>query len=127
MLNPSTADGEQDDPTIRKLNRFTRDWGYSSYAVVNCYAFRSTDPEQLDSAADPVGPDNDFYLDIMARRPLIVVAWGKHARPARVKAVHSVLTRYGNSLYCLDTNLNGSPKHPLYVPYDTVLKPWRYT
>lgn len=124
MLNPSTADDVADDATIRKLNRFTRDWGYASYSVVNCYAFRSTDPAALASAADPVGPDNDFYLDLMARKRFIVAAWGNDARPQRVQQVVSALTRYGNSLYCFGTNMNGSPKHPLYVPYDTVLKLW---
>jgi len=124
MLNPSTADDVADDPTIRKLNRFTRDWGYASYSVVNCYAFRSTDPAALASAADPVGPDNDFYLDLMARKRFIVAAWGNDARPQRVQQVVSALTRYGNNLYCFGTNTNGSPKHPLYLPYDTVLKLW---
>lgn len=124
MLNPSTADDVADDATIRKLNRFTRDWGYAAYQVVNCYAFRATDPSDLDSAADPVGPDNDFYLDLMARKRLIVAAWGNEAKPERVRQVVSSLMRFGNNLYCFGTNKNGSPKHPLYVPYETNLKLW---
>ena len=39
MLNPSTADAEVDDPTIRRCRRFASDNGYTGIIVVNLYAF----------------------------------------------------------------------------------------
>lgn len=127
LLNPSTADHTKDDATSRKLNRFVRDWGYSAYDLTNVGAGRATDPKDWRAMQDPVGPDNDFYLELAAFKPLIVVGWGNEAPPDLVRRAVAVLTRNGQRLYCLGTNANGSPKHPLYVPYDTPLKEWIYT
>src|SRR5262245_19133112 len=62
MLNPSTADAEQDDPTIRRCVGFARSWGAGGIIVVNLFAFRASDPKALLRAADPVGPDNDGHI-----------------------------------------------------------------
>jgi hypothetical protein len=47
MLNPSTADADVDDPTIRRVINFAKSWNYGGVYVVNLYAFRSTDPKGL--------------------------------------------------------------------------------
>lgn len=47
MLNPSTADGREDDPTIRRCIGFSKLWGYGSLVVLNLYSYRATDPAQL--------------------------------------------------------------------------------
>ena len=62
MLNPSTADAERDDATIRKCVGFARSWGCAGLQVVNLFAFRATDPTDLRMADDPVGPENDVWL-----------------------------------------------------------------
>src|SRR5688572_12745487 len=59
MLNPSTADHVVDDRTIKRCMDFARSWGHSGLEVVNLYAFRATDPDELGKQADPVGPLND--------------------------------------------------------------------
>lgn len=127
LANPSTADATGDDPTTLKLRRFTRDWGYSAFDLFNVAALRATDPAELTRHPDPVGPDNDFYLSLCAEYPLIVVGWGNLGAPEHVRRAVSILTRNGAQLYCLGVNANGSPKHPLYVPYSAKLVPWRYT
>src|ERR1700733_11688299 len=38
MLNPSTADAEKDDATIRRCVGFAKSWNYERLAVVNLYA-----------------------------------------------------------------------------------------
>jgi hypothetical protein len=45
LANPSTADGEVDDATVRKCWGYTRRWGYESMVFVNTNPFRSTDPK----------------------------------------------------------------------------------
>src|SRR5262245_34051042 len=58
MLNPSTADAERDDPTIRKCVGFCRRWGVGELHVVNLFAFRAVSPFDMKKADDPVGPRN---------------------------------------------------------------------
>jgi hypothetical protein len=117
MLNPSTADADKDDSTVRKLRGHAGDWGYPGFVVANCYAWRATDPKALREVPDPVGPDNDAYLMAVATLPLVVVAWGKNALPERARHVEGILRSSGRPLWCLGVNLDGSPKHPLYVPF----------
>lgn len=55
MLNPSTADAVQDDPTIRRCIAFARALGGTGLAVANLYAFRATSPADLWAAAELSG------------------------------------------------------------------------
>src|SRR5215510_5582686 len=63
MLNPSTADAEIDDATIRSCIRLAKGAGYGSFEVVNLYALRATDPAELQRADDPVGPKNNDIIE----------------------------------------------------------------
>ncbi|MCA8947451.1 MAG: DUF1643 domain-containing protein [Planctomycetes bacterium] len=120
MLNPSTADAELDDPTIRRCKGFAAAAGAKTLLVGNLYGLRSTDPDQLWASPDPVGPDNDLWLtDLASRSDLIVAAWGQNAKSSRVDAVASLIKK---PMMCLGTTKSGSPKHPLYVKKDTVLQ-----
>jgi hypothetical protein len=77
MLNPSTADATEDDPTIRRCVGFARRERCGVLEVVNLFAFRATNPQALRSAPDPVGPANDRFIEkAVERADLIVVAWG---------------------------------------------------
>lgn len=126
MLNPSTADATEDDPTIRRCRGFARAWGCAGLTVANLYALRSTDPAALRRHADPVGPDNDMYLSRLGREyGDVVCAWGKHASPERVAAVVALLNAAGARLWCLGANKDGSPKHPLYIRADQQLARWQ--
>lgn len=117
LLNPSTADARQDDPTIRRCRSFARVWGCAGIRVLNLYALRSTDPRALWKHADPIGPHNDSWLAQTARTANeIVCAWGVNAPVARVEVVVGMLVAHGARLKCLGTTKGGAPRHPLYVP-----------
>lgn len=130
MLNPSTADAKEDDPTIRRCVRFARDWGCSGIVVANLYAFRAKNPADLRKAEDPVGPDNAEALVALALEcSPVVCAWGTNV--ARMKdrrdlAVYDLLADYASpfSVMCLGKTKAGHPRHPLYLPASTPLVPY---
>jgi hypothetical protein len=116
-LNPSTADAENDDPTIRRCIRFARDWGYSGLLMLNTFAFRATDPDVMRVAPYPVGPLNDDCLrERTAKADLIIAAWGVLCPLQREQAVCNLI---GKPIHCLGKSKEGRPKHPLYIRADT--------
>ncbi len=126
MLNPSTATGETDDPTIRACMEFCSEWQCTSLTVVNLFAYRSTDPDALDEVKDPIGPDNLKHLQQQfekCRLGVIVAAWGAHPAAALAADLQQAIRHAG--VQCLGMNKNGSPKHPLYVARKQPLVPWQ--
>ncbi len=121
MLNPSTADAELDDPTIRRCRRFAADNGYTGIVVVNLYAFRATKPKDLFLATDPIGLYNNRYIDEAARAGDVCCAWGANADLARAEDVINIIRAAGCNPKCLGTTKDGSPRHPLYVKADQKL------
>lgn len=125
MLNPSTADEHVLDPTLRRVESFSRRFGFDGFEVANLFAYRSTDPDSIWKESlcgmDVVGPDTDDHLRQAAKRAnRIIVGWGRHATaPGRARSVLSLLRHY--DLWCLGTNQDGSPKHPLYLASATTL------
>ena len=113
MLNPSTADGELDDPTIRRCMGFASTWGYGGIIVGNLFAYRTIDPAYLKTVRDPIGLMNDeFLLKISKEAAITVCAWGNHGKyQNRDQAVLRLL----DSPKCIAVNKAGTPKHPLYV------------
>jgi len=126
MLNPSTADAFTDDPTIRRCIRFARREGCGTIRVVNLFAYRATDPRELSAPGrDPVGPDNDRFLDEHTQASLVVAAWGAGGTlNGRAREVGGRLAAAGTRLNCLGVTKDGHPRHPLYVRSDAPLIPW---
>lgn len=132
MLNPSTADEEVLDPTVKKCIKWAQAWGYGGIYVLNAFALRSTDPELLVEFAqkgrDPIGPENDFHIiETLAEHSdaRVIVGWGKHAALLN-RQQRMVELLAGRALYCLGVNKDGSPEHPLYVALATQPKVWRF-
>lgn len=113
MLNPSTADANKDDATIRKCMAYAKAWGYGGILVGNLYALRSRDPKALEHDPDPIGPDCDRWLKVMAKTcDLRIAAWGnKILSTKRADQVQAIIS----PLSCLELSKNGNPKHPLYL------------
>lgn len=121
MLNPSTADAELDDPTIRRCRRFAADNGYTGIVVVNLYAYRATKPKDLFLANDPIGLLNDQYIAEAAKSSDVCCAWGANGDPVRAAEVINIIRAAGCTPKCLGTTKDGSPRHPLYVKADQQL------
>lgn len=146
MLNPSTADGELDDPTVRKCREFSRRIRPSAarMVVANLFALRETSPSRLRDAIrqgrDAVGPENDSYLErLVSEASVVVCAWGAHplsslrlyGGPERVDRVLSILSRVRGAgmadVVCLGRSAGGAPSHPLMLAYATAPEPFLRT
>lgn len=134
MLNPSTADAEQDDPTIRRCMGFAKSFGCGELIVVNLFAYRATSPKAMMAANDPVGEKNKDYvmaaadetIDPLGGPGVIVCAWGQHGNHIdQGETVVGWLEGEDYEMYCLGTTKDGSPKHPLYLRSDSKLIEYR--
>lgn len=126
MLNPSTADAREDDPTIRRCIGYSRRWGFGTMEVVNLFAYRATDPAELTFAIDPVGPDNDGHiLSTIHSATTVLCAWGSHPMAAQRRG--DVLRMIGRRGLALAVNKDGNPRHPLYCRGDLMPMPYGAT
>ena len=127
MLNPSTADAFISDPTITRVQNFTRREGYGALAVVNAFGLRATNPAELRRHPDPVGERNDeFILDQCQPGWTVVAAWGAHGSlHDRARHVTALLLERGVNLVCLGVTKTGQPVHPLYQPANAPLVPYQ--
>lgn len=123
LLNPSTADASQDDPTIRRCVGFAKRWGFGGIVVVNLYAFRAAKPRDMLAAIDPIGPDNDRILTEIVNGRTVVAAWGTNARRERVAEMLTLIQGTAR-LLALEITKFGHPRHPLYVHREAQPVPW---
>ncbi len=140
MLNPSTADSFDDDPTIRRVRSFAHRLhherggsGSPRIVVANLFALRATDPKALNDALDPFGPDNAAAIEwVVANSRNLLVAWGA-SLPSKFHATRALgvvqrqVETYRNSgrpVWCLGTTKSGQPRHPLYLAGNTPFEPW---
>ena len=113
-LNPSTADGDTDDPTILRCISIAAELGFGGLVMLNVFALRSPDPRRLFIAADPSGPGNRRALLRESQRcSMLVAAWGNHCPVDHATGIIQLLNR---DLYCFRRNNGGQPAHPLYLP-----------
>jgi hypothetical protein len=123
MLNPSTASHLKNDPTVAKCCRFAARWGYGSVGVLNIFAWRATDPEDLPEVDDPVGPENDsVIMRQTAEADIVVCAWSAHGDlRGRSSFVRGML--HDRPLHYLKLTKT-EPHHPLYLK--EMLRPTRW-
>lgn len=135
MLNPSTADSSEDDPTLLACVDFSKRWGFAGVDLVNLFAWRSSEPMDLLTARDPVGPWNDVTLNAALgdkRIGRVVAAWGTSSKKAlrdrieaRAFAVRTIIRRGpARDVRCLGTTKDGKPRHPLYIARELAPAPY---
>ena len=117
MLNPSTADGVEDDLTTRRCIKYAERWGYGGIMIGNIYPFRAKRPKDLkkwlnegsDYAFWKSGDDNRNHVqDMMNQCDLTVCAWGCNHKgiPEWIKEIKGI-----HYLELCDDGI--TPKHPL--------------
>lgn len=124
-LNPSTANEQSDDPTVRRCVGFANDWGYAGIYLVNLFALVTSDPKLLATHHEPIGRGNDLVIKVLRRRAdigLVIAAWGNEALkyPQRWQKVVELL----RPVCCMGLTGSGQPRHPLYLPKNTEVEAW---
>jgi hypothetical protein len=130
MMNPSCADQNWDDATIKGVTRKVRNWGgYGRLLIANTFAYRAKDQRLLAKMTDAIGPKNNIWIMKLAREAdLIVVGYGKpKTKQLRARGVHvaDTLTRAGFNLHALRLLPDGTPGHPLYLPDNATPILWK--
>jgi hypothetical protein len=122
-LNPSTANENENDPTIRRVVSFARSWGYGGVFMMNLFPFVTPYPDVLQLHSVLESDKNEVGLNSFSKKAeRIVFAWGnfKEAQEMAKKVIEMF-----PDAYCLGVNKNRSPKHPLYIAGST--RPVKYS
>jgi hypothetical protein len=129
-MNPSTADADVDDPTVRREIGFTQRWGFHTYMKCNVMDYRATSPKRLlEKGVLPSSPQNiPTIMRLAERADRIIVCYG--VLPPKLQPyaddVVALLDGAGHEMWCLGFSRDGRfPKHPLYLKNDTQLIPFR--
>lgn len=127
MLNPSTADAEIDDATIRSCIRLCRGESYGSFEVVNVFGWRATKPDELLKALDPCGPQNEWHVRAaLGRCDIPICAWGAWPPAEAASAyVRNAIRAERPAAFCFGKTKSGAPRHPLYIKSGTPLEVYR--
>lgn len=130
-LNPSRADAERDDATLRRLGALARSWGHGRLLVLNLFARVSREPAQLRRCAEPVGEHNAAWLATalawLASQPKAAegppprlwLGWGQGGQlHDRHRQVLDGLQCWRGDVVCVGLTRQGQPRHPLYCRAD---------
>ncbi len=111
-LNPSTANGETDDPTIESVIRLSKFNGYGGFYMMNCWSFIATEPKFLDTTVGNI--ENVGWLENVADKCKdVVFAWGNF-KIVKEHFRDSYFAKKFPDALCIIKNKNGSPGHPLF-------------
>jgi len=119
MLNPSIADEENNDPTTRRLIAFTKKFKYGGFFIVNLFTEISSDPKVIDTSKGITYKNLKVIENLISKADKVIYAWGaNHVEP-------NIFKKRILKPMCFGLNKNGSPKHPLYLKSNTILKDYR--
>lgn len=128
MLNPSSADEVNDDPTVRRCINFAKSWGYGKLIVCNLFALRATKPDVLLTHKNPVGIENDAAItgtiqQVIDQGGIVVCAWGAFGAYKNQGArILQIIKNLNAPAFFLEKTKGNQPAHPLYLKATTTLK-----
>jgi len=127
-MNPSTAEGHVNDPTIAREWSFAVREGFSGYVKCNVVDYRATKPEML--LAEGITPASNenlpHILQAASQAGLVILCHGKLNKVLKPygELVVKALQADGIYMKCFGINGDGSPKHPLYLRGDAPIVPF---
>ena len=133
-INPSTAQPDHLDNTLKSVQRIALGNGFDSFLMFNVYAQRATDPNTMEKVCNPMLHRENMeafsYVLSLSKSPAVWAAWGSviEKRPylrACLRDLLAIGKDRGASWYCAGAiTKKGHPHHPLYLRKDEVLKPF---
>ena len=136
-INPSTAEPDNLDNTLKSVERIALGNGFDSFIMVNVYAQRATDPNSMEKVCNLQLHKENLeafrYVLSISDKPAVWAAWGAIIEKRDyladcVRDMVQVGQEYGASWYCAGAiTKKGHPHHPLYLRKDEKLKPFDVT
>lgn len=124
-MNPSTAEADVDDPTIRREMAFSKAMMIDVYVKVNVMDYRATDPKRLRDVTPRSDRNLQFIKELADGAGKIICAWGALPKPLRRYADDVLTLLHDKPLYCMGRTADGSPRHPLYLPGNASVEIYR--
>ena len=133
-INPSTAEPDNLDNTLKSVERIALGNGFDSFIMFNVYAQRATSPDDMEKCCNPLLHRENLeafrYVLSISDKPAVWAAWGaiiekRKYLPGCVRDMLAVGEEYGARWYCAGkVTKKGHPHHPLYLRKDEKLKPF---
>lgn len=133
-INPSTAEPDRLDNTLKSVERIAHANGFDSFIMFNVYAQRATDPDAMERKCNMALHKENLeafrYVLSISEKPAVWAAWGAiiEKRDYLADCVRDMVNlgqEYGASWYCAGAiTKKGHPHHPLYLRKDEKIKPF---
>ena len=133
-INPSTAEPDNLDNTLKSVERIALGNGFDSFIMFNVYAQRATNPDTMERTCNGLLHKENLeafrYVLSISEKPAVWAAWGaiiekRKYLPACVRDMLEVGEEYGAQWYCAGAiTKKGHPHHPLYLRKDEKIKPF---
>lgn len=133
-INPSTADKNKPDATMRRVMGFAEHYGFDSFVMLNVYPLRATNPAALPQECDAELHTANIreIVNVVSSHPeaSILMAYGGNINSRKylqhcLSDIVEAIKQYSPKYFQIGTALNrdGSPKHPLMAPYSSAMTP----
>ena len=119
MLNPSIANEHIDDPSIKRLISFTREFKHGGFFVANLFTYITPYSKTLDTSIGLTKLNLKTIKNLVNKVDEVIYAWGNSIKEPQE------LKNLVKNPKCFGKNLNGTPKHPLYLSSNSKLIKFR--
>ena len=133
-INPSTAEPDNLDNTLKSVERIAMGNGFDSFIMFNVYAQRATSPDDMEKECNLALHKENLeafrYVLSISEKPAVWAAWGaiiekRKYLPGCVRDMLEAGREFGASWYCAGAiTKKGHPHHPLYLRKDEKIRPF---
>ena len=133
-INPSTAEPDNLDNTLKSVERIALGNGFDSFIMFNVYAQRATSPDDMEKECNLRLHRENLeafrYVLSLSEKPAVWAAWGaiiekRKYLPGCVRDMLEAGREFGAQWYCAGAiTKKGHPHQPLYLRKDEKIKPF---